>query len=135
MGNPGATDTHPLHGELPNAPFRDAQLIVGRDADGAFMALTGTYRHTVAFSHNYVATPVVRLTAGSSRIRLDLSVRNLRHTPMELMYLAHVNFRPVDGATAGRRGARRSCAHANPDEPAAWRSHRHRSTALSSMRC
>ena len=99
MGNPGPSDTHPLHGELPNAPFRDAQLVVGRDADGAFMALTGTYRHTVAFSHNYIAAPVVRLTAGSSRLRLELSIRNLRHTPMELMYLAHVNFRPVDGAT------------------------------------
>lgn len=99
MGGPGPSDRHPLHGELPNAPYPRAQLVVGRDQRGPFMALTGTYRHTVAFSHNYEAQPTVTLNAGSSRIRVDLAIRNLRHAPMELMYLAHVNFRPVEGAT------------------------------------
>ena len=98
MGNPGPGDTHPLHGELPNAPYRNVELQVGEDADGAYMALTGTYQHTVAFTHNYVARPTVRLPAGSSRVAMDLTIRNLKHTPMELMYLAHINFRPVDGA-------------------------------------
>ncbi|MCB1495494.1 MAG: DUF4432 family protein [Bauldia sp.] len=98
MGNPGPEDTHPLHGELPNAPYRDAALVVGEDEDGPFMELTGRYQHTVAFAHNYVAQPTMRLGAESSRITLDLSIRNLKHTPMELMYLAHINFRPVDGA-------------------------------------
>jgi hypothetical protein len=98
MGNPGPADTHPLHGELPNARYQRAQLLVGRDEGGAFMALTGMYRHAVAFTHHYVAQPTVTLGARSSRIRAGLSIRNLKHAPMELMYLAHVNFRPVDGA-------------------------------------
>jgi hypothetical protein len=98
MGNPGPEDSHPLHGELPNAIYEEARLIIGEDADGAFIALTGTYRHRVAFTHHYVAQPVIRLGAKTGRIRASLSVRNLKHAPMELMYLAHVNFRPVDDA-------------------------------------
>lgn len=99
MGNPGPDDRHPLHGELPNAIYPEANLVTGTDADGPFMALTGSYRHRVAFTHNYVAEPVVRLGAKSGRLRVSLTVRNLKHGPMELMYLGHINFRPVDGAT------------------------------------
>jgi hypothetical protein len=98
MGNPGPTDTHPLHGELPNAQYQQAALVAGSDAKGPFMALTGTYRHTVAFRHNYIAEPTVKLHANSSRLELALNVRNLKRTPMELMYLAHINFRPIDDA-------------------------------------
>ena len=99
MGVPGPGDAHPLHGELPNALYQNAQLIIDRDERGLFMALAGTYRHTVAFSHNYEARPKIVLSAGNSRIRASMTVRNLRHAPMELMYLAHINFRPVDHAT------------------------------------
>lgn len=96
MGVPGPGDTHPLHGELPNATYRSAQLLVGEDERGPYLAVTGEYRHTVAFAHNYVARPVVRLYAGSGRLAVSLTVHNLKRTPMELMYLAHANFRPVD---------------------------------------
>lgn len=98
MGNPGPEDTHPLHGELPNAIYQEAQLIIGKDAEGAFMGLTGSYRHRIAFTHNYVAGPVIKLNVKGGRIRASLSIRNLKQVPMELMYLAHINFRPVDKA-------------------------------------
>lgn len=99
MGNPGPDDRHPLHGELPNAIYQEARLIIGTDEAGPFMGLSGTYRHRVAFTHNYVAEPVIKLGAQGGRIRAALSVRNLKAAPMELMYLAHINFRPIDGAT------------------------------------
>ena len=97
MGNPGPGDTHPLHGDLPNAPYDDVQLIVGDNAEGPFMALTGRCRQTVAFSHDYVARPTVRLQHGATEIAVDMEIENRKRTPMELMYLAHINFRPVDG--------------------------------------
>ncbi|HET7714941.1 MAG TPA: DUF4432 family protein [Bauldia sp.] len=97
MGNPGAGDTHPLHGEIPNAPF-SARLLVGEDGGRPFMALAGEYRHTVAFAHNYAATPMLTLRGGDSHVGVEFVVRNLMRKPMELMYLAHINFRPVDGA-------------------------------------
>lgn len=96
MGVPAAGDTHPLHGELPNARYQKAWLLVGEDERGAFLAVGGEYRHTVAFATNYVARPLVKLYAGSSRLAVSLTVHNLKQTPMELMYLAHANFRPVD---------------------------------------
>lgn len=96
MGVPTANDTHPLHGELPNAPYQKAWVVVGEDAQGAYIGLGGEYRHTVAFSFNYVARPLVKLYTGASRFTITLAVENLKRTPMEFMYLAHANFRPVD---------------------------------------
>jgi len=96
MGVPAGADTHPLHGELPNAPYQQAWLTVGVDESGPYIGVGGEYEHTVAFSTHYVARPSVRLYAGSSRFPVSMSIENLKNTPMELMYLAHVNFRPVD---------------------------------------
>jgi hypothetical protein len=96
MGGPSKEDTHPLHGELPNAPYQKAYVVIGQDERGAYIGLGGRYQHTVAFNHNYVAEPLVKLYANSSLFWLTLTITNLKHSEMELMYLAHVNFRPVD---------------------------------------
>ncbi|HRW07584.1 MAG TPA: DUF4432 family protein [Caldilineaceae bacterium] len=96
MGVPMGEDTHPLHGELPNAPYQTAWVVVGEDEGGEYIALGGEYKHTVAFSFNYVARPLVKLYAGSDRCSIKMTVTNLKQTPMEFMYMAHVNFRPVD---------------------------------------
>lgn len=96
MGVPMGEDTHPLHGELPNAPYQKAWIVLGEDEGGEFIALGGEYQHTVAFSFNYVAHPLVKLYAGANRCWISITVQNLKQTPMEFMYLAHVNFRPVD---------------------------------------
>lgn len=96
MGGPSPEDTHPLHGELPNAPFQEAHLSIGKDEDGAYIALGGRYQHTVAFATNYAAEPLVKLYAGASVFEIGLRVTNLKASPMDLLYLMHVNFRPVD---------------------------------------
>lgn len=98
MGNVGAGDTHPLHGEMPNAPYLSASLLIGEDEDCPYMGLEGRMRYTQAFAHNYEALPRFKIHAGSGRMAIDLAIQNLKHTPMELMYLAHINFRPIDGA-------------------------------------
>ncbi len=94
--NPAAGDTHPLHGELPNASYSAAYLALGEDHRGQYLSLGGRYRHTVAFSANYEAEPVVTLYAGESRFTVDMAITNLKQTPMDYMYMAHANFRPVD---------------------------------------
>jgi hypothetical protein len=60
------------------------------------MGLGGHYQHTLAFSYNYVATPLVKLHAAAARFDLGMTVANLKNSPMDLMYMAHINFRPVD---------------------------------------
>lgn len=97
MGAPGEGDSHPLHGELPNAPYQSARLLIGADDDAPFIALTGDYQHTVAFADNYEARPTVELTSGSTQVRVQMRFRKLMRSPLELMYLTHINFRPVDG--------------------------------------
>ncbi len=96
MGVPSKEDSHPLHGELPNAPYQRAYLVAGQDEKGPYLGLGGQYQHTVAFSYNYLAMPLVKLYTGSTVFHVSLTVRNLKRSPMELMYLAHINFRPVD---------------------------------------
>jgi len=96
MGVPAEGDTHPVHGELPNAPYKSAYVAIGEDEDGKYIAVGGEYKYTVAFSTNYVTRPLVKLYVGASSCRVMLEVENLKKTPMELMYMMHVNFRPVD---------------------------------------
>jgi hypothetical protein len=98
MGVPTAADNHPLHGELPNAPYERAWITAGEDVQGQFLELGGEYEHTVAFSTHYLARPKIRLYAGQAVFTAGLEVTNLKNTPMEYMYLAHVNFRPVDNS-------------------------------------
>ena len=95
MGVPSKEDTHLLHGELPNAPYQKASVVVGEDENGTYIGLGGQYQYTVAFSHNYVAKPLVKLYAGSTLFKATMVITNLKHSEMELMYLAHANFRPV----------------------------------------
>ncbi len=92
LGAPGPEDTHPLHGELPNAPFQSAWLEISENS----VTVAGSYQHTVAFSTNYRATIETTLTAGSAIIDATVKVENLKRTPMDLMYLGHANFKPVD---------------------------------------
>jgi hypothetical protein len=96
VGGPGPTDTHPLHGELPNAPFQQAWVAVGEDARGPFVGVGGRYTHGVAFSHNYAFEPLVKMYGDASLVNITVDVTNQKQTPMEMFYLAHVNFRPVD---------------------------------------
>ncbi|PID56776.1 DUF4432 domain-containing protein [candidate division KSB3 bacterium] len=96
MGVPSKDDTHPLHGELPNALYQKAYLQAGHDEGRAFIALGGQYEHIVAFNYHYVFEPLVKLYADSSVFPVSATLSNLKQTEMEIMYLAHVNFRPSD---------------------------------------
>jgi hypothetical protein len=98
IGSPGPQDHHPVHGELPNAPYENAQVLLGEDEFGLYIGLTGTYRHKMNFNFNYIAQPVVKLYAGSSIIHISMTITNLRQTPLPMMYMSHINFRSVDNA-------------------------------------
>lgn len=96
MGVPTKEDSHPTHGELPNAPYDSAYIAMGSDERGPYVAVGGEYRHTIAFNFDYFARPRVMLHAGESLLAVSLEIANCKKTPMDLMYLAHVNFRPLD---------------------------------------
>jgi hypothetical protein len=98
VGAPTATEPHLLHGELPNAPFRDAFLIYGEDQKGRYLSLSGKYYYNKFFGNYYLAEPEVKLYENSSVFQISMKVKNLSKLPMELMYLCHINFVPVDGS-------------------------------------
>ncbi|MBI0418023.1 MAG: DUF4432 family protein [Nitrosospira sp.] len=94
MGPSGPMENYPLHGELPNAPFQTGSIVI--DEVVGSLTVEGHYQHTVAFTTNYRATSSYRLKADEALIDASLKVENIKKTPMDLMYLAHANFRPVD---------------------------------------
>jgi hypothetical protein len=96
MGCPGPEDDHTLHGELPYVNYDEAALVAGEDEQGAFLGVTGVYDYNRAFGNKYQARPLVKLHAGSSLVDISLTIENRSYYPMELMYMCHINFRPVD---------------------------------------
>jgi hypothetical protein len=98
MGGPGPQDSHPLHGEMPNARFETARLRAGSDADGPFLKLSGECTQARAFSFHYRFHSEITLRPAATHLDIAVDVENLRPVPLELMYLAHVNFRPIDDA-------------------------------------
>jgi len=96
FGVPTAADTHPLHGELPNAPYREAFIACGGDERGRWVGIGGRYEHKKAFNHRYLAEPFIKIREDSAVPDFSMSVTNLLNAEADIMYLAHINFRPVD---------------------------------------
>jgi hypothetical protein len=95
MGTPSKEDNHPQHGELPNAPYQKAYVDAGIDEKGKYIGLGGEYEHVVAYQHHYLAAPYLKVYEDAAVISVKMSITNLKHTEMELMYLMHINFIPV----------------------------------------
>lgn len=98
MGNPGPEDNHPMHGELPCAKFHTAALVVGEDQYGQYFGLTGTYNYKKGFGDFYDATPRVVLRPGKATVDMAIRIENVGNYAMDLMYMAHFNFRTGDDA-------------------------------------
>jgi hypothetical protein len=93
-GNPTAEDSHPLHGELPNAAYEEAFLIV----DEKSLSLSGTYSYKNAIEYDYVFSPRLTMGADSSVCQLSCGIENKRSKPFKYMYMSHINWLPVEGS-------------------------------------
>jgi hypothetical protein len=93
-GCPAADDTHALHGEMPCAPMDAAWLEIGE----GILRLRGSYQYAKGFGDRYRASPGVTLRADSALFDIEMDVTNLAGKPMDLMYMAHMNYAFVNGA-------------------------------------
>ena len=95
MGVPGKSDTHPLHGELPNAAYRRRTSSWARTTRARIWVWAGAISTpprsstTTSPSHWSSCTPAHRCSRGNEH-------HESAGREMEFMYLAHINFRPVD---------------------------------------
>lgn len=97
-GCPAPEDDHPLHGEMPCAAMDSAWLQVGEDEQGAWLRLGGDYEYVQGFGDHYRASPSVTLRAASGLFEIGMQVVNLAGKPMDLMYMAHMNYAYIAGA-------------------------------------
>lgn len=99
VGSFGAPDAkHPQHGELPNAEYNSAYLLVGEEKGERYIALSGELEYDVAFTKKYCFSPECRVYENSAVMKVSVNLENKRCEPMEYMYLCHINFIPIDGA-------------------------------------
>jgi len=99
MGCPvPGVDDHPLHGELPYADYDEAELQVGTDEKGTYVGIGGLFRYNRGFGSCYHAYPLTKVYSKSSQMDISIQIENRSNYPMELMYMAHLNSRPVDNA-------------------------------------
>jgi hypothetical protein len=98
MGCPDVDDDHIMHGELPCAVYDEAELIVGTDDVGYYVGITGTFNYNRGFGPVYEAHPVEKLYSRSTMLEISMRIDNCSNYPMELMYMAHLNHRPVDNS-------------------------------------
>ena len=98
FGVPQADDNHPHHGETPNIDFQEAYIVCDEDQNGPFITVGGVLDYNVTFVRRYLFNPECKLYKDSSLMDISVSIKNMRATPMEYMYLSHINFRPVDDA-------------------------------------
>lgn len=96
-GVPSSADTHALHGEMPCAEMDEAGVSCGSDQRGPWIAITGLREYAMGFGAHYRATPRVVLRLGETGCDIVMEVENLSASPMDLMYLCHVNFAFAEG--------------------------------------
>lgn len=94
IGTPQKDDTHVQHGEIPNALYQEVYLECGDD----YMSVGGHLDYNISFVRNYVFSPKCTLYDNDTVLKVDVELENRRQSPMEYMYLCHINFRPIDGA-------------------------------------
>jgi hypothetical protein len=97
-GVPSPQDAHPLHGEMPCAEMDEAGIACGSDDKGPWIAVTGVREYAMGFGAHYRATPRVALRLEETGCDILMEVENLSASPMDLMYLCHVNFAFAEGA-------------------------------------
>lgn len=91
-------DKHPQHGEIPNAEYNGAYITCGEDGGGRYVSVGGSLDYDVAFTKKYRFSPECVMHEDGGMLKINVTLENLRRTPMEYMYLCHMNFAPVDGA-------------------------------------
>jgi hypothetical protein len=90
MGNPSPQDTHPLHGELPDAHYQSAWVKTENDR----LVLGGTYSYKHTYGICYDFSPEISLDSNKTWFSAKCSLTNTRKRPIAYQYLAHINFLP-----------------------------------------
>ena len=98
FGVPQADDKHPQHGETPNIEYKKAFIECGEDDGGKFITVGGILDYDIAFVRKYQFIPQCKLYEDGTVLNINVSIENKKNSPMEYMYLCHINFKPIDGA-------------------------------------
>ena len=97
MGVPQSDDDHIQHGEITMIDYDGCYVDYGTDEKGNFVIIGGNLETSIE-DKRYAFNPEVKLYETESVFEVYINLKNLLDTPLEYMYLCHLNFRPFDGA-------------------------------------
>lgn len=99
IGHPSALDTHAHHGELPNAPFDDAEILIDQVDGNLVIGITGSYRLRLSHRADVVFRSLLSLRTDATALNLGIRITNQRVRPFTYAYLCHVNWPIFDQGT------------------------------------
>ena len=103
IGNPSAEDTHPLHGELPNARYQKSFVIVGEDERGKYIELQGQFQYCIGFEVGYRFIPTYRLYEDDTHFHVKNRIVNLRGVEQEYFLVREEDYQKrIDLKLCGR---------------------------------
>lgn len=94
----GEGEDYPLHGELPFANYQQTYAGIGRDEKGKYLAVGGTYVYRNSQEYHYAYSPELRLYDDSSMVEMHIDIHNRRGSPLDYMFMCHMNWLAVDGS-------------------------------------
>lgn len=109
-------EDYPLHGELPFAKYTDTYTGIGRDEKGKYLAVGGTYVYRNSQEYYWAYSPELRLYSGSSVLEMHIDIHNRRQSPLDYMFMCHMNWLAVDGSRFVY-SAKKDKEHIKPDPP------------------
>ena len=107
-GNPSENDDHPLHGELPNCKYKEAYISIGVDKGREYISISGCYTFRNSLEYYYCFEPEMILYENSAIVEMKIKATNYRAKPMKYMYMAHINWLPVDGSRLVHSASRKT---------------------------
>jgi hypothetical protein len=105
MGNPGPPDTHPQHGELSTMKFDRAWLELGVNDGEETLALCGSVRWHVPYQCDYRCVIKTFIDPSGAAAKVEIALMNQSGTPMEFMYLGHINWSILGASTVKGPGS------------------------------
>lgn len=109
-------EDYPLHGELPFANYQEAYTGIGEDEKGKYLVVGGTYVYRNSQEYYWAYSPELRLYDDASVLEMHIDIHNRRHSPLEYMFMCHINWLAVDGARIVY-SAKKDKEHIVPDPP------------------
>ncbi|MBS5865645.1 MAG: hypothetical protein KIC37_04745 [Coriobacteriaceae bacterium] len=89
---------YPMHDVLPFAVFDDVYIGIGTDEAGKYLSVGGSYVFRNSQELHWAYNPELKLYESSTMVEMSARIENRRRSPLEYLWLCHMNWLGCDGS-------------------------------------